>query len=70
MSTFPHTTSLLKYGLILTTILAGSTLSDLCLAEFLTVMAEGEYLLDDMIPKRTPPAWLSKLPSITRWSRS
>lgn len=47
MSTFPHTASLLKYGLILTTILANAPLSSVCFAELLTVTAEGEYLLGD-----------------------
>ncbi|MEP6888567.1 MAG: hypothetical protein ABI945_09645, partial [Nitrospirales bacterium] len=47
MLTFPHAGSLLKYCLILATVLTTSSLSNRCFAELLTVIAEGEYLLGD-----------------------
>lgn len=47
MSMFPHAGSLLKSYLILATILTTSSVSERCFAEFLTVTAEGEYVLGD-----------------------
>ena len=47
MPTFPNRVSLLKYFLILAATLSSLSLSDHCLAELLTVTAEGEYLLGD-----------------------